>query len=51
VATERAQADLARVGTSLREQFGFADYLRARAADPSVTFRRHLRDRQASIEE
>jgi len=51
VATERAQADLARAGTSLREQFGFADYLRKRAEDPSVTFRRHLRDRQASIEE
>ena len=51
VVTERAQADLARAGTSLREQFGFADYLRARADDPSVTFRRHLRERQASIEE
>jgi len=51
VVTERAQADRARAGTSLRDQFGFADYLRARAEDPSVTFRRHLRDRKASIEE
>jgi regulator of RNase E activity RraA len=51
VFTERAQADLAEEGTSLREQFGFADYLVARAADPAMTFRRHLRERRASIEE
>jgi regulator of RNase E activity RraA len=51
VATERGQADLARSGTSLREQFAFAEYLAARDADPSMTFRRHLRGRRASIEE
>jgi 4-hydroxy-4-methyl-2-oxoglutarate aldolase len=51
VETERAQADRARGGVSLREQFGFAGYLAARAADPTLTFRRHLRERQASIEE
>jgi 4-hydroxy-4-methyl-2-oxoglutarate aldolase len=51
VATERAQADLARAGTSLRDQFGFADYLARRAADATLTFRRHLRERRASIEE
>jgi regulator of RNase E activity RraA len=51
VATERGQADRARAGTSLREQFAFAEYLAARAADPSLTFRRHLRERRASIEE
>jgi 4-hydroxy-4-methyl-2-oxoglutarate aldolase len=51
VTTERAQADLARAGTSLREQFGFADYLARRAADPTLTFRQHLRERRASIEE
>jgi 4-hydroxy-4-methyl-2-oxoglutarate aldolase len=51
VATELAQADLAREGTSLREQFGFADYLARRAIDPTMTFRRHLRERRASIEE
>jgi regulator of RNase E activity RraA len=51
VATELAQAGLARAGTSLRDQFSFADYLAARASDPSVTFRRHLRKRRASIEE
>ena len=51
VATELAQADLARAGTSLREQFGFADYLASRASDPTMTFRRHLRERRASIEE
>ena len=51
VATELGQADLARSGTSLREQFGFADYLARRSADPTTTFRRHLRERRASIEE
>jgi 4-hydroxy-4-methyl-2-oxoglutarate aldolase len=51
VATETAQAERARAGSSLRDQFGFADYLARRAADPSVTFRRHLRERRASIEE
>ena len=51
VTTERIQADLARNGTSLREQFGFADYLSRRDADPTLTFRRHLRERSASIEE
>lgn len=49
--TERAQADLARSGPTLREQFGFDGYLAARDADPSLTFRQHLRRRQASIEE
>ena len=51
VATELAQADRAREGTSLREQFGFADYLARHATDPTMTFRRHLRERRASIEE
>jgi regulator of RNase E activity RraA len=51
VATEAAQADRARAGTSLRDQFGFADYLARRVTDPSMTFRRHLRERRASIEE
>ena len=49
--TERAQAQLAQDGSSLRDQFGFAEYLAARAADPGLTFRRHLRERSASIEE
>ena len=51
VTTERAQADVARAGTSLREQFGFAGYLVARTADPTLTFRRHLHERRALIEE
>ena len=51
VATETAQAEHARAGTSLRAQFGFADYLARRGTDPSMTFRRHLRERRASIEE
>jgi 4-hydroxy-4-methyl-2-oxoglutarate aldolase len=51
VAMERGQADRVRSGVTLRHQFGFAGYLAARAADPTVTFRRHLRERRASIEE
>jgi regulator of RNase E activity RraA len=51
IATERDQADRARAGTTLREQLGFADYLAGHAADPTMTFRRHLRERRASIEE
>ena len=51
VATERRQVELARAGTSLREQFGFSDYLARRAADPSYTFREHLRQRGLEIEE
>lgn len=51
VATERRQADLARAGRSLREQYDFAAYLARRAADPSLTFRAHLRGRGAAIEE
>ena len=51
VTTERAQADRARGGATLRQQFGFADYLAARREDVGLTFRRHLRERRASIEE
>jgi 4-hydroxy-4-methyl-2-oxoglutarate aldolase len=49
--TEHAQADAIRAGRSLREQVRFADYLTARAADPSLTFRQHLRAVRGAIEE
>jgi 4-hydroxy-4-methyl-2-oxoglutarate aldolase len=48
---ERQQAQLAKQGTSLREQFGFDDYLARRAADPAYTFREHLRQRGNAVEE
>jgi regulator of RNase E activity RraA len=51
VATERRQVQLAREGKGLREQFGFAEYLARRAADPAYTFREHLRRRGMAIEE
>jgi regulator of RNase E activity RraA len=51
IATERAQAELTSTGASLRDQFAFDDYLRRRREDPAFTFRRHLRERRASIEE
>jgi len=49
--TEHRQADEIRRGRSLREQVQFADYLAKRAADPSLTFRQHLRAVRGAIEE
>ena len=49
--TEHQQADAIRAGRSLREQVRFADYLLVRAADPSLTFRQHLRRVRGAIEE
>ncbi|MFD7983423.1 RraA family protein, partial [Kitasatospora indigofera] len=48
---EERQAAAMRAGTSLRRQTGFADYLAARAADPALTFREHLRATGGAIEE
>ncbi|MFG3280665.1 RraA family protein [Streptomyces sp. NPDC048111] len=50
-ATEREQADRVRAGLTLRRQTSFEDYLARRAADPSYTFRRHLRRTGGAIEE
>ena len=41
--SERDQARRIREGQTLRQQTTFDDYLARRAADPSYTFRRHLR--------
>ncbi|MFG1673401.1 RraA family protein [Micromonospora sp. NPDC049282] len=49
--TERRQADRIAAGESLRTQVGFGDYLAARAADPTLTFRAHLRAVGGAIEE
>lgn len=51
VATERRQAQLAEAGTSLGQQLDFAGYLAARAKEPALTFRQHLRRRGGAIEE
>jgi regulator of RNase E activity RraA len=48
---EREQAGRIRAGETLREQTAFGDYLARRAADPSYTFRRHLRRIRGAIEE
>jgi 4-hydroxy-4-methyl-2-oxoglutarate aldolase len=48
---ERRQAQEIRSGRSLREQLDFAQYLEKRAADPSYTFRQHLRRMSGAIEE
>jgi hypothetical protein len=49
--TEREQARRIRSGETLRQQTAFDDYLARRAADPSYTFRRHLRRIGGAIEE
>lgn len=49
--TEREQARRIRAGEPLRQQTAFNDYLARRAADPSYTFRRHLRRLGGAIEE
>lgn len=49
--TEHTQADAIRAGRSLREQVRFADYLTARASNPDLTFRQHLRAIRGAIEE
>jgi 4-hydroxy-4-methyl-2-oxoglutarate aldolase len=49
--TEREQARRMRAGETLRAQTAFDDYLARRAADPSYTFRRHLRRIGGAIEE
>lgn len=49
--SERHQAEAIKSGHSLREQLEFARYLEQRAADPSYTFREHLRKIRGAIEE
>jgi 4-hydroxy-4-methyl-2-oxoglutarate aldolase len=48
---EREQARKIRAGQTLRQQTDFAGYLARRAADPSWTFRQHLRHIGGAIEE
>jgi len=48
--TEGRQADDIRAGRSLREQVGFDAYREARAANPALTFRDHLRGVGGEIE-
>jgi 4-hydroxy-4-methyl-2-oxoglutarate aldolase len=49
--TERDQARRIREGQALRQQTAFDDFLARRAADPSYTFRQHLRRMGGAIEE
>jgi 4-hydroxy-4-methyl-2-oxoglutarate aldolase len=49
--TEREQARRMREGETLRAQTAFDDYLARRTADPSYTFRQHLRRIGGAIEE
>lgn len=49
--TERRQAQAIVSGECLRVQVNFREYLAKRAADPAYTFRQHLRNTKAAIEE
>jgi 4-hydroxy-4-methyl-2-oxoglutarate aldolase len=48
---ERRQAETIKTGRSLCDQLEFAQYMEKRAADPSYTFREHLRKISGAIEE
>jgi 4-hydroxy-4-methyl-2-oxoglutarate aldolase len=48
---ERRQVEVVLNGQSLRGQLRFADYLKKRSSNPSYTFRAHLREIGAAIEE
>ena len=48
---ERDQALKIQAGQTLRQQTTFGEYLARRAAEPSYTFRRHLRQIGGAIEE
>lgn len=50
-ATEHAQAEAIRSGTTLRAQLRFAEYLEARHRDASYTLRAHLKKIGGAIEE
>jgi regulator of RNase E activity RraA len=50
-AKEREQARAIAGGETLRSQTRFTEYLERRAADPTYTFRRHLREIGGAIEE
>jgi 4-hydroxy-4-methyl-2-oxoglutarate aldolase len=50
-AVERKQAVSLRKGTTLHEQLDFENYLERRKADPSYTFRQHVRDMGGAIEQ
>ncbi|MFF2143343.1 RraA family protein [Kitasatospora sp. NPDC058190] len=49
--TERAQAERIAAGDTLREQTAFGEYLERRVADPSYSFRQHLRRVGGAVEE
>ncbi len=49
--TEQKQAEAIKNGKRLREQLRFDEYLTKRAADPSYTFRKHLKTLGGAIEE
>jgi 4-hydroxy-4-methyl-2-oxoglutarate aldolase len=49
--TERRQAERIRAGHTLRRQLRFGDYLTARARQPALTFREHLRGVGGAVEE
>ena len=48
---ERKQAETIQAGKKLSEQLDFDQFLAKRNADPSYTFRKHLRERGGAVEE
>jgi 4-hydroxy-4-methyl-2-oxoglutarate aldolase len=50
-AVERKQAEGLKQGTTLHVQLNFEDYLERRKADPTYTFRKHVRELGGAIEQ
>lgn len=50
IETETVQAERMRGGASLREQLGFAEYLRIRESEPGYSLRDHLKSHGGAIE-
>ncbi|SRR5579871_557195 len=48
--TERRQAEAVQAGTRLRQQLRFDEYLKERGANPSLSFREHLRAIGGAVE-
>ena len=48
--TEQRQATAAQAGKTLRSQFHFTEYLKARAEEPALTLRQHLANLGGAIE-
>lgn len=50
LAAERRQADALKSGKTLSQQFKFGEYLKKRSKNPTLTFRKYLKEIGGAIE-